>query len=181
MRFTPTPLAGAFILDIEAHRDDRGFFARSFCRDEMNRMGLESSVVQCSISFNSAPGTLRGMHWQDAPHEEDKLVRCVGGAIFDVIVDIRKGSPTYGKWFGETLTAQNRRALFIPKGFAHGFLTLEPDSEVFYQISTLFVPGYGRGFRWNDPSIGIAWPSAPHVISERDTGYPPFAEAMCAL
>lgn len=180
MRFTPTPLAGAFILDIEAHRDDRGFFARSFCRDEMTVMGLESSVVQCSISFNNAPGTLRGMHWQDAPHEEDKLVRCVNGAIFDAIVDIRQGSPTYGKWFGEILTAQNRRALFIPKGFAHGFLTLEPGSEVFYQISTPFVPGHSRGFRWDDPSVDIAWPSAPRIISERDASYPSFSEALGA-
>jgi len=178
MRFTPTPLADAVIVDIEPHADDRGFFARVFCCDELAVAGLDADVAQCSISFNKARGTLRGMHWQNAPQEEAKLVRCTAGAIFDAIVDIRRGSPTYGRWHGETLTARNHRALFVPKGFAHGFITLEPDSELLYQISIPYSPGYGHGFRWNDPAVGIAWPLKPAVISERDATYPLLADVQ---
>lgn len=172
MIVTPTPLAGAFVLDIEPLADDRGFFARTFCTAELAAHGMNGAVAQCSVSFNARAGTLRGMHFQAAPHEEDKLVRCTAGAIFDVLVDIRDGSPTFGQWYGAELSAANRRALYIPKGFAHGFLTLADATEVLYQISVPFAPGFGRGFRWDDPEVGIAWPAAPAVMSERDATYP---------
>lgn len=176
MIFSPTPLAGACVLEIEPHRDERGFFARTFCTAEMAAHGLDAATAQCSFSFNSRAGTLRGMHFQAAPHEEAKLVRCTAGAIFDAIVDVREASPTRGQWFGIELTARNHRALFVPRGFAHGFLTLADDTEVFYQISESFAPGFGRGFRWNDPAVAIAWPSQPAVISERDAAYPALSE-----
>lgn len=178
MIVTPTPLAGAFVLDIEPLSDERGFFARTFCVDELAAHGMNGAVAQCSVSVNAKAGTLRGMHFQAAPHEEDKLVRCTAGAIFDVLVDIRQGSPTFGQWYGAELSAANRRALYIPKGFAHGFLTLADDSEVLYQISVPFAPGFGRGFRWDDPEVGITWPAAPTVISERDATYPTLREVV---
>lgn len=177
MRFAPTPLAGACVIDIEPKADERGFFARAFCRSEFRDHQLNPELDQCSISYNAKRGTLRGMHFQAAPHEEDKLVRCTAGAIYDVIVDIRRASPTCGEWFGVELSAQNRRQLFIPKGFAHGFLTLSDDAEVFYQISVPFQPAGARGIRWNDPAIDIAWPVAPAVISPRDAALPLLADA----
>ncbi len=177
MKFAPTPLAGACVIDIEPKADARGFFARAFCRAEFSAHGLNPALDQCSISFNHARGTLRGMHYQAPPHEEDKLVRCTAGAIYDAIVDIRAGSPTRGKWFGVELSAANRRQLFIPKGFAHGFLTLSNDAEVFYQISVPFQPEGARGIRWDDPAIGIAWPFAPAVISPRDAALPLLMDA----
>lgn len=178
MIVTPTPLAGAFVLDIEPLADDRGFFARTFCAADLAAHGMNAAVAQCSVSVNTRKGTLRGMHFQAAPHEEDKLVRCTAGAIFDVLVDARAGSATFGQWFGAELSAANRRALYIPKGFAHGFLTLADDTEVLYQISVPFAPGFGRGFRWDDPAVGIRWPSAPAVISDRDATYPTLREVV---
>ncbi|MGC2857246.1 dTDP-4-dehydrorhamnose 3,5-epimerase [Novispirillum sp. DQ9] len=178
MIVTPTPLAGAFVLDIEPLADDRGFFARTFCAAELAAHGMNVAVAQCSVSVNTRKGTLRGMHFQAAPHEEDKLVRCTAGAIFDVLVDARAGSATFGQWFGAELSAANRRALYIPKGFAHGFLTLADATEVLYQISVPFAPGFGRGFRWDDPEVGIRWPSAPAVISDRDATYPTLREVV---
>jgi dTDP-4-dehydrorhamnose 3,5-epimerase len=165
------------VLDIEPLGDERGFFARTFCASELAAHGLNPAISQCSVSVNTRKGTLRGMHFQAAPHEEDKLVRCTAGAIFDAIVDIRSGSPTFGQWFGVELSAANRRALFVPKGFAHGFLTLADATEVFYQISVPFAAGFGRGFRWDDPEVGIAWPGVPQVISDRDAAYPLLREA----
>jgi dTDP-4-dehydrorhamnose 3,5-epimerase len=170
--FNETALAGAFILDLERIEDERGFFARSFCAAELATRGLNAAVSQCSVSFNSRRGTLRGLHYQAAPHGEDKVVRCTAGAIFDVIVDIRAESATYLRWFGLELTAGNRRALYIPQGFAHGFITLTDDTEVLYMISVPYAAGFGRGLRWNDPAIGIRWPGEPKVLSERDAGYP---------
>jgi dTDP-4-dehydrorhamnose 3,5-epimerase len=176
MKVKATPLAGAFIIEMEPIADERGFFARTFCRATFAEHGLNPAIDQCSVSFNRARGTLRGMHFQIALAAEDKLVRCTAGAIFDAIVDIRPGSATGGQWFGVELSAANRRQLYIPKGFAHGFLTLVDETEVFYQISTPFVPTAARGVRWNDPAIGIAWPFAPIVVSARDAAYPALSE-----
>jgi dTDP-4-dehydrorhamnose 3,5-epimerase len=172
MIFTPSPLPGAFIVEIEPHADERGFFARTYCAAEFAAQGLGPALHQCSVSYNARKGTLRGMHYQGAPHEEHKLVRCTAGAVFDVIVDIRDTSPTYRRWFGTELTAANRRSLFIPPGFAHGFLSLTDDAEVYYMISAAHVAEAGRGLRWNDPAFAINWPSAPAVISSRDAKYP---------
>lgn len=173
MKILDTPLAGLKTFEIEPITDSRGFFARTFCAAEAAAAGLESAVAQCSVSVNPRAGTLRGLHWQAPPYGEDKLVRCTAGAAFDVAVDIRRGSPTYGQWFGIYLTPFNRRALFIPAGFAHGFLTLDDDTEMLYQISTSHVPQTGRGLRWNDPLINVAWPAEPVVLSDRDAGLPP--------
>lgn len=173
MIFTEIPLVGAFIVDIDPTCDERGFFARTFCGEEFAKYGLHASALQCSASFNISKGTLRGMHYQAPPHEEDKLIRCTAGAIFDVIVDIRRGSPTYGRWFGAELTAANRRALLAPKGFAHGFISLADASEVLYMIFSPHAPGSARGFLWDDPRVGIAWPIRPAVISARDAAYQP--------
>lgn len=178
MKFTETPLQGAFVLDLEPISDERGFFGRTFCTNEFRGHGLMSAVAQCSVSFNAKKGTLRGMHFQAAPHEEDKLVRCTAGAIFDVIIDIRPTSQTRGRWFGIELTAANRRALFVPSGFAHGFITLADGTEVFYMISTPFASGFGRGVRWSDPAVAIQWPLEPVVISQRDASYPSLSEML---
>ena len=172
MIFTESPLSGAYVVDMERLPDERGFFARSYCADEFSARGLGPELRQCSVSYNARKGTLRGMHYQDAPHEEHKLVRCTAGAVFDVIVDIRAASPTYRRWYGAELTQDNRRSLFIPPGFAHGFLSLTDDSEVYYMISVAHAPKFSRGVRWNDPAFAIEWPSAPAVISERDAAYP---------
>jgi dTDP-4-dehydrorhamnose 3,5-epimerase len=176
VRFLPTPLEGAYLVEAEPQSDARGFFARTFCGDEFAEQGLSPAVAQCSISFNTRANTLRGMHFQAAPHEEEKLIRCTAGAIFDVLVDIRPESPSYGKWFGAELSAANRRALFAPKGTAHGFLTLADETEILYMISVPFAAGFGRGFRWDDPAVGIEWPARPAVVSERDATYPALAE-----
>jgi dTDP-4-dehydrorhamnose 3,5-epimerase len=172
MIFAESPLAGAYVVDLTRHEDERGFFARSYCADEFAAQGLSGGIRQCSVSYNAAKGTLRGMHFQSAPHDEEKLVRCTAGAIFDVIVDIRMGSPTYRRWFGAELTAANRRSLFVPKGFAHGFISLADATEVFYMISEPHAPAFSRGIRWNDPALSIEWPLAPSVISARDAAYP---------
>ena len=172
MKFRETPLAGAMVVELDRIEDERGFFARSFCEKEFAAKGLASRFVQCNVSFNKKAGTLRGMHFQAAPHEEDKLVRCTMGAIHDVIVDIRKNSPTYLRSFGLELSAENRIGLFVPRGFAHGFQTLKDDSEVFYQMSEFFDPASARGLRWDDPAIGLRWPLSDPTISEKDRGYP---------
>lgn len=173
MRFTQLVLAGAYLIDIEAHEDDRGFFARTFCAREFTDHGLSTTVAQCSSSFNKSRGTLRGMHFQAAPYEEAKVVRCTSGRIFDVIVDLRRESPTYASWHGVELTGENHRMLYVPRGFAHGFQTLEDDSEVFYQISVEYVPSASRGIRWNDPSLAIKWPITEGLtISARDEALP---------
>jgi dTDP-4-dehydrorhamnose 3,5-epimerase len=175
MRFVKTPLSGAYMVDLDAASDERGFFARTFGSEEFAQHGLDLAALQCSVSFNASKGTLRGMHYQAPPFAEDKLVRCTAGAVFDVIVDIRSGSPSYGRWFGAELTAANHRSLFVPKGFAHGFISLCNASEVFYMIFAPHAPEYARGFHWADPRVAIAWPMPPAVISARDAAYQPLA------
>ena len=172
MIFTESPLAGVYMIELERLADERGFFARSYCAEEFAARGLGPELRQCSVSYNARAGTLRGLHYQSAPHEEHKLVRCTAGAVFDVVVDIRESSPTYRRWFGAELTAANRLSLFIPPGFAHGFLSLSEHAEVYYMISAAYAPQSSRGFRWNDPAFAIEWPSAPRVISARDASYP---------
>jgi dTDP-4-dehydrorhamnose 3,5-epimerase len=175
VKFSPTALAGACIIDIEPVQDERGFFARSWCREEFAKHGLNPDLAQCSISFNKKRGTLRGMHYQAKPHEETKVVRCTRGAIYDVIVDLRPESPTFRKWIAVELSADNRRMLYVPPGFAHGFQSLVDDTEVFYQISTFYHPESARGARWDDPAFGIEWPVMKRVISDKDRQYPDFA------
>lgn len=174
MKFVEVPLSGAFIIEPEPIADERGFFARSFCSNEFAAKGLNPLLVQCSVSFNYKKGTLRGMHYQKKPHEEAKLVRCTRGAIFDVIIDLRAGSSSFLNWFGTELTAENRLGLYIPEGFAHGFLTLTDDSEVFYQMSAPFHPESAAGLRWDDQAFCIRWPAEISMISMRDRTYPDF-------
>jgi dTDP-4-dehydrorhamnose 3,5-epimerase len=174
MTFTSIGLPGAFRIDAARHDDERGFFARTWCTREFETHGLNPRVVQTSVSQNRAKGTLRGMHYQAAPHAEAKLVRCTRGSIYDVIVDLRPESSTFKRHFGAVLTAENYTALYVPEGFAHGFLTLEDDSEVLYHISEFYEPAAARGVRWDDPAFGIAWPGEVAVISERDRTYPDF-------
>lgn len=175
MRFVPTTLEGAYVVEPERHEDARGFFARTWAQDELLQHGLDSRLSQCSISRNTNAGTLRGMHFQTEPHAETKLVRCTSGAIFDVIVDLRPGSPTHAEWIGVELTAESGTALYIPKGFAHGFQTLVDGAEVFYMISDPYVPEAASGVRWDDPAFGIDWPPAEaRVINERDRSYPDY-------
>jgi dTDP-4-dehydrorhamnose 3,5-epimerase len=172
-----TSLPGAWIVDLERHGDERGFFARTFDRSEWQARGLNPAVVQCNTSYNVKAGTLRGLHFQAPPHGEPKLVRCTRGAIFDVAVDLRLDSPTRGRWFGIELTAENRRALYIPADLAHGFQTLVDDTEVLYMMGHEYVPESSRGVRWDDPAFGIEWPAAPsgrRTLSERDASYPDY-------
>lgn len=172
--FNETDLAGAFVIELEPRRDDRGFFARVWDSSLFAQYGLNPTVAQCSISFNHARGTLRGMHYQAAPHQEAKLVRCTRGAIHDVIVDLRPHSPTFTRHFGVELTADNHRMLYIPEGMAHGFLTLEDTTEVYYHISQPYVAESARGVRWNDPAFAIYWPDTVHIISARDRSFADF-------
>jgi dTDP-4-dehydrorhamnose 3,5-epimerase len=174
MIFRETTLKGAYIVDIERREDDRGFFARSWCRREFDAHGLNSHLAQCNISFNIKKWTLRGMHYQTKPFEEAKLIRCTMGSLYDVIVDLRRDSPSYKKYLNVNLTPDNRTMLYVPEGFAHGFLTLEDHTEVHYQMSEYFAPDSARGFRWNDPAFGIEWPSEVKIISDRDRNYPDF-------
>jgi dTDP-4-dehydrorhamnose 3,5-epimerase len=174
VHFVETRLPGAYLVEIERHDDERGFFARTFCEREFASHGLLTHYPQCNLSYNVSAHTLRGMHYQAAPHQEVKLVRCVAGAIHDVIVDLRPGSPTRLRWIGVDLDAARRRALYVPAGFAHGFLTLSGGAEVFYQMGHFYEPEAARGFRWDDPAFGIEWPVRPAVISERDRSYPEF-------
>lgn len=172
MQFTQTAITGAYILDAERIADERGFFARTWARDEFVAHGLNPDLAQCNLSYNHHKGTVRGMHWQAAPHAETKLVRCTQGGIYDVIVDIRADSPTYRQSVGVELTAENRRALYIPEGCAHGFQTLADATEVFYMITEFYTPAAARGMRWDDPAITITWPLSISVISDRDAHYP---------
>lgn len=172
MKFLPTPLAGAFVVELVRMEDERGFFARSFCRDEFSALGLNPTITQCNVSWNRRAGTLRGLHYQERPHEEAKLVRCTRGAVWDVVVDLRDGSPTRLRWHAVELSASNRLALYVPEGFAHGFQTLQDDTEVLYQMSESYRPDLARGVRWDDPTLGITWPVSDPVISERDRTYP---------
>ncbi|MPZ78386.1 MAG: dTDP-4-dehydrorhamnose 3,5-epimerase [Deltaproteobacteria bacterium] len=174
MIFTETKLPGAYIIELERLADERGFFARAFCRDEFEQHGLNSSVAQCNISFNRKKGTLRGMHYQVAPHSEAKLVTCVAGSVYDVIIDLRTDSATYSQWLAVELSAHQRSMLYIPEGFAHGFQTLEDDTEVFYQMFQFYQPAAGRGVRWDDPAFAIRWPDGPRILSDRDRSYPDF-------
>lgn len=175
MEFIATKLQGAFVIKPVRLEDERGFFARTWGPEEFAERGLNPKLVQCSISFNKQKGTLRGMHYQIAPYEEAKLVRCTMGAIYDVIVDLRPDSPTFKQWVAVELTAENRLMLYIPEGLAHGYQTLEANSEVFYQITEAYVPEYSRGVRWDDPAFGIKWPpDEPRIIIARDQTYSDF-------
>ena len=175
MRFVPTGLEGAWLIESEAATDERGVFARTFCEREFAAHGIVFRVVQCSTSYNKRRGTLRGMHYQAGEAAEDKLVRCTAGAIHDVIVDLRPGSATRLKWYASELSAENRRQLFAPKGFAHGFMTLSDGAEVYYQMAQFYEPAAARGVRWNDPALAIRWPAIEPILSERDRGYPALA------
>lgn len=174
MKFSETPLKGAFVLELERLKDERGFFARSFCRREFAAHGLNPQVVQCNVSYNRKKHTLRGMHYQVGPHQEAKVVTCIQGAIYDVIIDLRPGSPTFCQWFAARLTAANRKMLYIPEGFAHGFQTLKDHSTVYYQMSEFYQPESARGVRWNDPVFGIHWPHPAPLLSPRDQNFPDF-------
>jgi dTDP-4-dehydrorhamnose 3,5-epimerase len=174
MKFIETHLKDSYIIEMEQMSDQRGFFARTWCAREFGDHGLSPSLVQCSVSFNHSKGTLRGMHFQISPYEETKLVRVTSGVVYDVIIDLRPGSNTYLQHFGVELSAENRTMLYIPKGFAHGFLTLSDNAEIFYQMSEFFQPESGRGIRWNDPLLRIEWPEEVHVISDRDNNWPNF-------
>ena len=174
MIFTETELPGAFIIDVERMSDERGFFARSWCEDEFAAQGILMPPLQANVSSNPLRGTLRGMHYQLPPHEETKLIRCTRGAIYDVIVDLRDESPTYGQWLGVELTADSFRMLFVPGRFAHGFITLTDHTDVCYQVSAKYAPGAERGLRWDDPTIGIQWPIQPQLMSDKDRNHPDF-------
>ncbi|CAN5835795.1 dTDP-4-dehydrorhamnose 3,5-epimerase [soil metagenome] len=174
MIFTETRLQGAFVIEPERIADERGFFARTWCEREFRDRGLNPGLVQCNISFNRKKGTLRGMHYQAKPHGEAKLVRCTMGAIYDVIVDLHPDSSSFRQWIAVGLTAENRKVLYVPEGFAHGFQSLEDETEVFYQMSEFYVADSAHGVRWDDPALGIKWPEAERIISERDAGYPDF-------
>ncbi len=175
MIFHRLKLAGAYRIDLEPREDERGFFARAWCQKEFAEHGLETRIVQSNLSYNRYKGTLRGMHYQAPPHEEVKLVRCIRGSIFDVIIDLRPDSPTYRQWVGVELTAANRQMLYVPRGFAHGFQTLEDDTEVFYHVSEFYHPQAERGVRWNDPQFGIAWPAVEkRIVSVKDQSWPDY-------
>jgi dTDP-4-dehydrorhamnose 3,5-epimerase len=167
-------LAGAFVIELERRMDQRGFFARTFCQQEFEAHGLKTQVAQCNVSFNKRKGTLRGMHYQAAPFAEAKLVRCTSGSIYDVIIDLRRASATFKQYFAVELSAENGRMLYIPADFAHGFQTLQDDTEVFYQMAQRYSAEHARGVRWNDPAFGIEWPEGERIIIERDQNYPNF-------
>ena len=192
MLFKETKLKGAFIIELEPIEDNRGFFARSFCNKEFGLHGINMNIAQCNISYNKTKGTLRGMHYQAAPHEEAKIVSCIRGTIYDVIIDLRSDSPTYCQWIAVELSAVSSKQfaldsqlsalsyqlLYVPQGFAHGFLTLEDNTEVFYHMSEFYTPGFGRGVRWDDPTFRINWPGEVRIISDQDRRYPDF---ICTL
>lgn len=176
MIFTETPLPGVLLVDIEPREDARGFFARTVCAEEFAARGLDAGFVQSSVSFNRRAGTLRGMHYQAAPYGEIKLVRCLVGAVWDVVVDLRRDSPTRGRWTATTLSAENRRAIYIPKGVAHGYMTLADGAELLYQMTVPYAPAAARGVRWDDPDLAIAWPDGEKIVAERDLLLPTLAE-----
>lgn len=177
MKFTALPVEGSYLVEPEASCDERGFFARTFCRDEFSAHGLNAGLVQCSVSYNRRSRTLRGMHYQKSPHEEVKLVRCTAGTVLDVILDLRRQSPSYLRWSGLELRADNHKSVYIPAGCAHGFLTLADNSEVFYQMSESYHPESAAGVRWDDPVFGIEWPTTDVIISDRDREYPSWPPA----
>ncbi len=172
MIFTETPLQGAFVIDLQEISDDRGFFARAFCAEEFERHGLKPTIAQVNLSFNEKKGTIRGLHYQQAPAAEAKFMRCISGAIYDVIVDLRPGSPTYRQHFGIELSAQNRRALYVPEMFAHGYLALTDGAQAFYSASEFYTPGVEGGIRYDDPALGIQWPISAVIVSEKDASWP---------
>lgn len=174
MIFKPTSLLGAFVIEPDRHDDSRGHFARTFCVEEFRKHGLDSHVEQCSVSFNHKKGTLRGMHYQAAPCAEGKLVRCNRGAIYDVIIDLRRDSPSFKQHFAIELDERGGKMLYIPAGLAHGFQTLEDETEIYYQMSMAFSSAHARGVRWDDPAFGISWPAGERIIIERDRNYPDF-------
>ena len=174
MIFKETPIPGAYLIGIEKLADPRGFFARTWCQREFEEHGLSTRLVQCSVSFNPKMGTLRGLHYQVPPAEEVKLVRCTSGALYDVIVDLRRTSPMYLRYFAAILSARDHNMMYVPAGIAHGFLTLAEETEIFYQMSEFYSSEHSRGVRWNDPQLGIVWPAAVRVIAERDRTYPDF-------
>jgi dTDP-4-dehydrorhamnose 3,5-epimerase len=174
MKFHETKLRGAFIIDIQEFGDERGFFARAWCKREMQEHGLSVALAQANVSLSTKKGTMRGMHYQINPHEESKLVRCTRGSLYDVIVDLREDSPTFKDWIGVELTADNHRMLFVPEGFAHGFVTLEDDTEAYYMVTEFYTPGAEQGLRYNDPALGIEWPVTISVISDKDASWPDF-------
>lgn len=174
MKYIPTPLKGAYLIELEKKGDARGFFARMFCKEEFAKYGLETEFVQANNSSSQDKGTLRGLHYQLAPMQETKLVRCIKGELYDVILDLRPDSPTFGCSFGEKLTEENRLMMYVPKGFAHGFVTLSEDAEVIYMVSQYYSKELERGIRWNDPRFSIKWPIMPKVISERDQSHSDF-------
>ncbi|HZO97844.1 MAG TPA: dTDP-4-dehydrorhamnose 3,5-epimerase [Gaiellaceae bacterium] len=178
MRFAETPLPGAWTIDLEKREDERGFFARFFCEREFAEHGLETRFVQINTSLSRIPHTLRGMHYQLEPSAEVKVVRVIGGALWDVILDLRPGSPTFGTHFGAELSAGNRRMMYVPRGFAHGFMTLEPDTEALYLVSAFYDPERERGVRWDDPRFAIGWPAEPAVVSDKDRAHPDFDEGF---
>jgi dTDP-4-dehydrorhamnose 3,5-epimerase len=175
MIFRETKLPGVFEIQVEPKGDERGFFARSWCQREFEQYGLNSKIAQCNVSFNERRGTLRGMHYQAEPHPEAKLVRCTQGSIYDVVVDLRAASTTFRKWVSVVLSATDRNMIYVPEGFGHGFLTLENQTEIFYQMSEFYYPELSRGIRWDDPGLQIEWPFLPEVISDRDRTYPDLA------
>jgi len=177
MIFTETPLTGAYLIDLEKRGDERGFFARAFCEREFASHGLVTHFVQINNSLSARQGTLRGMHYQLTPKAETKVVRSIRGALYDIILDLRDGSPTFGQSFGAELTAENRRMMYVPKGFAHGFFTLADDTEAFYLVDEFYAPESERGIRWNDPRFAIRWPAQPNVISDKDRNFPDFDPA----
>ncbi len=172
MKFQETKLAGAFIIELDKIKDNRGFFSRSFCMEEFDKHGLNTNVNQCNISFNKHAGTLRGMHYQVAPYDEAKLIRCTKGSVYDVIVDIRRDSTTYLDWISIGLNEINHKMIYVPEGFAHGFQTLEDDVELFYQMNEFYNAQSASGVRWNDPILKIEWPSTEPLVSEKDASYP---------
>jgi dTDP-4-dehydrorhamnose 3,5-epimerase len=176
MIYEETTLKGVFVIGAEKLVDERGFFARAWCQNGFKNHSLTSSFVQANISFNNKTGTLRGMHYQVAPYEEIKLVRCTRGAIYDVVIDLRPISPTYKRWVGVELTADNYNMLYVPEGCAHGFQTLSDDAEVFYQVSQFYSPAHERGIRYNDPAFGIDWPMEVQIISDKDMNWPEFTQ-----
>jgi dTDP-4-dehydrorhamnose 3,5-epimerase len=174
MLFKETAFPGVFVVEMEHRPDTRGYFARSYCRDEFRRAGLHADFPQCNVSYNIKRGTLRGMHYQDDPLPEPKLVRCARGAIYDVVVDLRRGSPTFRRWLGVELNDDNGRSLYVPPGFAHGFQTLADHCDVFYMMGERYHPELARGVRWDDPAFAITWPIENPILSERDQSYPDF-------
>ncbi|WP_187262362.1 dTDP-4-dehydrorhamnose 3,5-epimerase [Pontibacter beigongshangensis] len=178
MIFTETKLKGAYIVDIKRIEDERGFFGRAWCQKEFEEMGLSANVVQTNLSSNKKKGTLRGMHFQVTPFAESKLVRCTRGALYDVIIDLRQNSPTYMQWLGVELTADSFRMLYVPENFAHGFLTLEDDTDITYQVTQFYAPGAERGIRFNDPAFNIQWPIEPQIISEKDKAHANFVHEL---